>query len=109
MVHLDGDIVDQLHAVLNVNVVLCGHLAYLEQDWPDVLDLTHLYQEWDVVEEFSVIHVVVPRDDGQGILRLEEVGDGGVVDDDNVFHTTVQLGQVFDIILLLVKSAVLSE
>mmetsp|Transcript_44799 Transcript_44799/g.59494 ORF Transcript_44799/g.59494 Transcript_44799/m.59494 type:complete len:325 (-) Transcript_44799:719-1693(-) len=61
---------------------------------PAVVDLGHLNQHGNVVEEASILRVVIPRNDGQTALRLQHVGGGRVVDDDRIFHVPADLGHV---------------
>ena len=61
-----------------------------------IIDLGHLDQHGNVIEEAAIVRVVVPRDDGQAALGLEHVGGGRVVDDDGVFHVATELGHILD-------------
>lgn len=46
-----------------------------------------------------------PTADGHGVLRVEDVGCGRVVDDDGVFEIAADLGQVLDVVPLVVVTA----
>lgn len=48
--------------------------------------LCQILEEWYEVEELSVVHVVEPRVYGNSIFRVEHVGSGRVVDDDNTLQ-----------------------
>lgn len=58
--------------------------------------------------QLGVVRVVVPRNAWQGVLRLEEVRVGGVVDDDDVFDGTTQPRQVLNVEVFLELGAVLA-
>lgn len=45
-------------------------------------------------QELGVVHVVEPRVDGHGMVRVEQIRSGRVVDDDHVLHLPPELGQV---------------
>ena len=45
-------------------------------------------------QELGVVHVVEPRVDGHGVVRVEQIRSGRVVDDDHVLHLPPELGQV---------------
>jgi len=64
------------------------------QHGPDVLRRSEVRQEGDQVGEFGVVRVVEPRRDRDGVVRVEDVGGGRVVDDDRVFHGATELGEV---------------
>ena len=46
-----------------------------------------------------------PTADGHGVLRVEDVGCGRVVDDDGVFEIAADLGQVLDVVSLVIVAA----
>ena len=50
-----------------------------------------------------------PAADGNGVLRVEDVGGRGVVDDDGVFELAADLGEIFDIVALVVVAAFAEE
>jgi hypothetical protein len=62
----------------------------------------------DQIQEFVVVRVGKPAADGHGMLRVEDVGCGRVVDDDGVFEVSADLGEIFDVVALVVV-ATLSE
>jgi hypothetical protein len=52
--------------------------------------LEHRYQ----VEEFVVVCVREPAADGDGVLRMKNVGGGRVVDNDGILEVTANLGEI---------------
>ena len=50
----------------------------------------------DAFEEFVVVLVVEPAFDGEAVVLVEGVGDGAVVDDDDVFEVAAEFGEVLD-------------
>ena len=101
----------ELHPLVRLNVVLLadvGHyahgVAHCEGVVPDeagdglphVIDLRHLYQQWNVVVQGPVVGVIVPGHDGQTALWLQHVGRGRVVDDYSIFHVPSDLGHILD-------------
>lgn len=73
-----------------------------------VIDLGHFNEHGDVVEQCSVIWVIVPRYNRQAALRLQHVRSWRVVDDDRILHITTDLGHILDEDAID-KSAVFSE
>ena len=81
----------------------------MPQNRPYVVHLAHFDKERDVVEELSVVGVLIPRNDGKSVLRLEKVGRWRVVYDEHITHRAVDFSHIFDVVHSLVKSAVLPE
>lgn len=46
-----------------------------------------------------------PTADGHGVLGVEDIGCGRVVDDDGVLEIAANLGQVLDVVALVVVAA----
>ena len=80
------------------------------EDHADILDLSpsKILEHRNEVEQFIVVGVREPAADGYHMLRVEDVGRRGVVDDDRVAQVTANLREVFDIVALVVV-ATLSE
>ena len=98
----------QLHSVLQVDIVLNRRLVELLQNWPHVVDFAQRFQEGDVVVQLPVIDIVVPRNDRQRVVRLEEVRSGRVIDYENVSQVAAELRQVL-YVHALVEGAVVSR
>ena len=52
----------------------------------------------DEVEELVVVGVGEPAADGHGVLRVEDVRGGRVVDYDGLAQVAADLGEVFDVV-----------
>lgn len=91
----------ELHAVLQVDIVLHRCLVELLQDGAHVIHFTQRLQKRNVVIELTVVDIVVPRDNGKGVIRLEQVGRWRVVDDENVSQVAAQFGKVLDVHALI--------
>lgn len=50
-----------------------------------------------------------PAADGHGMLGVEDVGSGRVVDDDGVLQVTSDLREVFDVVSLVVVAALAEQ
>ncbi len=59
-----------------------------------IVDLCQIFQERNEIEQFSVIHVVEPAVDGHRVVRMEHVGRGRVIDDDDVGQFPAELREV---------------
>ena len=59
-----------------------------------VIDLRHLHQHRNKVEEGAVVRVIVPRDDREATFRLKHVGSWRIVNDNCVFHVATELSHV---------------
>ena len=57
-----------------------------------------VFEDGDEVEEFVVVGGGEPAADGHGVLRVEDVGCGRVVDYDCLAQVAADLGEVFDVI-----------
>jgi hypothetical protein len=55
------------------------------------------------------VGVVEPRGDGDGVVGVEDVGGGGVVEDDGVGDGSAELGEVFDVVALVGIAALAEE
>lgn len=66
------------------------------QHQTDVADLlaSEVLEHWYQVEEFVVVCVREPAADGNGVLRMEDVGSGRIVDDDGVLQVATYLGKI---------------
>jgi hypothetical protein len=60
----------------------------------DVVHYRQVREEGTHVGELGVVWVVEPRRDGHGVVRVEDVGRGRVVDDDAGLHLAAELGEV---------------
>jgi hypothetical protein len=43
----------------------------LLEDWANVINSGDVFEEWDEIEEFSVVLIIEPGFDGDGILSME--------------------------------------
>ena len=85
------DLFAYTHGKIHLNFVV----AYEVSDClSHIVDLGHLYKEWDVLVQNLVRHVVVPTLDWQTTLRLQHIGRGGVVNNYCIFHITAQLTHI---------------
>lgn len=71
---------------------------------PDIINVLQGFEQRDQFEQTSVIRVVIPGEDWNGILRMEEIRVGRVVNDDNVFHRPAEQGQVLDVRTHIIKA-----
>lgn len=76
-----------------INLVVCDDCP---DDLADVFFTVESIKEERNSVQFGIAGVVVPRNSWHGILRLEQVGNGRVVDDDYILHGAAQPGQVLD-------------
>ena len=60
-----------------------------------VIDLGHFNQHRNVIEQSSVLRVIVPREDWHAALRLQHIRGGRVVNNDCIFHVTSYLRHIF--------------
>ena len=67
-----------------------------------------VFQYWDEVEKLVVVRVAEPAADRNGVLWMEYIAGGRVVDDDGLTEVTANLAQVLHVIALMVVTA-LSE
>ena len=51
-------------------------------------------QQWNKVEQLSVLGVIVPTDDGYCALRLQHVRTRTVVQDDGILHVPTQFAHI---------------
>lgn len=70
----------------------------LLQDCVDVIHLAQPLEEGDEVQKLGVGHVVKPRGHGHRVVRVEDVGGGGVVHDDDLVQVATQTTQVLDVV-----------
>jgi hypothetical protein len=64
------------------------------EDAADVVDGAEVGEEGNEVCEFRIVRVVEPRRDGDRIVRVEDIGSWGVVEDDSVGNGAAELGEV---------------
>lgn len=57
-----------------------------------------IFEDGDKVEEFVVVSVGEPTADGDGVLRVEDVRCGGIIDYDCFAEVTADLRQILDVI-----------
>lgn len=76
------------------------------EDGSHVVHLAQLLQEWNIIVEAAVVHVIVPGDDRQGVVRLEEVRCRRVVDNQDVPEITSHFREILDIEALIVGAMV---
>ena len=70
----------------------------LPQDAPDIsLILGQFIHDWYELLQLSIIQVVVPGNAWKGIQWLEKVGIRRVVDYNNVFNSSAQSREVFNV------------
>ena len=55
-----------------------------------------IFEDGDEVEEFVVVGVGEPAADGDGVLRVEDVRGGGVVDDDRFAEVPADLREILN-------------
>lgn len=73
----------------------------LQGDVEHEADVAHLragqvLQDGDQVQQLVVVRVGEPAADGDGVLRVEDVGGGRVVDDDGLAEIAADLRQILD-------------
>jgi hypothetical protein len=64
--------------------------------YSDIWYVAEELEDRDAFEEFVVVLVVEPAFDGEAVVLVEGVGDGAVVDDDDVFEVAAEFGEVLD-------------
>ena len=95
------------------NVILpfdYSHSESLQRDIKDKADVLHVaaskvLEDGDEVEELVVMRVGEPTADGDGVLGVENVRCGRVVDDDGVLEVAADLGEILDVVALVVIAA----
>ena len=60
-----------------------------------IIDLGHFNQHRNVIEESSILRVIVPREDWHAALRLQHIWGWWVVDDYCIFHVASYLCHIF--------------
>lgn len=76
----------------------------LERAIEDAADIVHgpeIGQERNKVRELGVVRVVEPSRDGYGVVRVEDVGCGRVVDNDARLHRPTKLREILPRVSLL--------
>lgn len=68
------------------------------EDCVDVIHFAQPLEERDEVEQLGVGHVVKPRGHRHCVIRMEDVGGGGVVHYNDFVKVTTQATQVLDVI-----------
>lgn len=74
----------------------------------NVINFSHLEQHGQVVHQHPITHVIIPGEDRQAALGLEDVGGWRVIDQNRVFHVPPQHRHILDKNSIH-KSAVLTE
>jgi hypothetical protein len=64
------------------------------EDAADVVNGAEVGEEGDKVCELRIVRVVEPRRDGDRVVRVEDIGSRGVVEDDSVGDGAAELGEV---------------
>lgn len=66
------------------------------QDHADVLNLSpsKILEHGNEIQQFIVMSVREPATDGYRVLRVENVGSWGIVDDDRLTEITANLGEI---------------
>lgn len=69
------------------------HLQGAVQDHADILDLgpCEILENRDEIEQLIVMSVREPATDGNRVLRVEDVGCGGIIDDDGFLQVSTDL------------------
>lgn len=62
-------------------------------------------EDGDEIEQLVVVGIREPTADGDGMLRVEDVRCGRVVDDDGVFEVPPDLRKILDVVPLMVVAA----
>ena len=77
------------------------------EDQADVADIRagQVFENGDEIEQLVVVGVREPTADGNRVLRVEDVRRRRVVDDDGVLQVAAHLGEVLDVISLVVVAA----
>lgn len=73
----------------------------LVQPSVNVISLTKFFKHRQKVEQLGVFQVVKPRHHGNSIVRVEDVGGRGVIQDEGFVEVSAQAAQVFDIAALV--------
>lgn len=68
-----------------------------------------ILEDGDEVQQLVVVRVREPAAYRQRVLGVEDVGRGGVVDDDGVFEIPPDLGKVLDVVPLVVVAGLAEE
>lgn len=79
-----------------------------EADVPDVIR-RQVLEDGYKVQQLIVVRVREPATYRERMLGVEDVGCGGVIDDDGVFEIPSDLGQVFDVVPLVVVAGFAEE
>jgi len=77
-------------------------------DLPDIVLLIEFIEQRRDSLKLSIRGIIIPRDGRHGVLWLEEVRNGRVIDDNNIFHGASQPRQILHI-RVIEESAVLAE
>ena len=79
------------------------------QDTSNVVHGSQVDKERAKVRQLGVVRVVEPCRDWHGVVRMENVRSGRVVEDDAPFHVSTELRKVFDVIALVIVTALSEE
>lgn len=75
----------------------------------DILCSTQFLKDWDQVQQLSVCHVIKPRLHGHGILWVEDVRGGRVVQNEGFPQVPSQAAEVLDIAALMEHAGLTEE
>lgn len=78
------------------------------EDETDILDLRagQIFENRNQVKKLVIVGIGEPAADGDGVLRMEDIRGGRVVDDDRLSNVAADLRQILDIVALVVVAAV---
>lgn len=84
----------------------CASKSDIENE-ADVLDIGagKILEYRDQVQQLVVVCVREPAADGDGVLRVEDVRGRRVVDDDGILQIPSDLGEILDVVALVVVAA----
>lgn len=78
------------------------------QDTSDIVHGSQVDKERAKVGQLGVMRVVEPCRDWHGVVRMENVGSGRIVENNAPFHVPTELRKVLDVVALVIVAA-LSE
>jgi len=90
-----------------VRSVSQGHVEH-QADVRDV-GAGQVFQHGNQIEKFVVVGIAEPAADGHGVLRMEDVARGRVVDDDCFPQIAAHHAQILDVVALVVVAAFAEE
>jgi len=85
-----------------------------ERDIQDQADISHgrasqVFEDGNEIQKLVVVRIRKPAADRDGVLGVEYVRRGRVVDDDGVFEVPADLGEILDIVALVVVATFSEE